>query len=278
MKSLFPLHLAIIGCAWLPCLQSLAGAVSSPSDKPVLLYSRYFNAIGESRYLPDGTYQDVLDRLRNEFEVLVNSEPLTAKNLAGVNCVLIANPSETAVGNNPTPHHLSRQDIEALARFVNAGGGVIIMGNQENHNLEIENTNKLLARFGIQFTNAYTDVKALTLPAESPVIGGLRWAYYTGNLLLLDRQHTAKPRALVQNDLSVKPLAGTRDQAGVLMAAAEPGRGRVVAVTDAGWISNDALSGKGLGGVAIQAQDNWEIFRRLARSAASGKPPGDRQK
>jgi hypothetical protein len=66
----------------------------------------------------------------------------------------------------------------------------------------------------------------------------------------------------------VKPLAGSRDQVGALLATAELGQGRVVVVTDAGWISDDALSGKGLGGVSIKEHDNWEIFRRLAHWAA----------
>ena len=43
-------------------------------------------------------------------------------------------------------------------------------------------------------------------------------------------------------------------------------------MTDAGWISNDALSGKGIGGVAITEQDNMEIFLRLANWAAAGRP------
>lgn len=70
------------------------------------------------------------------------------------------------------------------------------------------------------------------------------------------------------NDLSRKPLNGMRDEAGALLAISEPGWGRVVVVTDAGWISNDALSGKGIGGVAIKEQDNLEIFTRLAQWAA----------
>jgi len=47
-------------------------------------------------------------------------------------------------------------------------------------------------------------------------------------------------------------------------------------VTDSGWITDDALSGKGIGGVAITAQDNWEIFHHLTQWAAGG--PGSRQK
>jgi hypothetical protein len=243
-------------------------AEPSGRAKPVFLYSRYFNAEGEQRYLPDGSYSDILKRLRSEFAVRVHAEPLTAKTLSGVSVVLISNPSDQAVGANPPPHHFTAQDIDALTRFVKNGGGLIVLGNQENHNLETEDTNKLLSNFGIQFTNLYTDVKKLNLPEATPVIGGLRWAFYSGNLLLLEAKHPAQPRALGLNDLNVSLAGGSRDQAGALLAAAEPGQGRVVAVTDAGWISNDVLSGKGLGGVAIKEHDNWEIFRRLAHWAA----------
>ena len=250
-------------------LSGIAPAADSVSrSKPVLLYSRYYNAQGEDRYLPEGTYKDVLQRLRSEFDVRVNNKLLTRETLADVKVLLIANPSDKAVGTNPPPPHVSARDIEALAGFVERGGGLIVMGNQENHNLEIEDMNKLLVRFGIQSTNLYTDAKKLVLPKETPIIGGLRWAYYTGNLLILDANHPAKPHALVNNDLQQKPLKGPRDQKGVLMAAANPGRGRVVVVTDSGWIIDSALNETGIGDVAITGQDNWEIFRRVARWAA----------
>jgi hypothetical protein len=65
-------------------------------------------------------------------------------------------------------------------------------------------------RFGMQFTNLYTDAKLLPVPRSQPVIGGLNWAYYTGNLVLLDTNNLSRPRALVMNDLSIKPPKGTR--------------------------------------------------------------------
>lgn len=238
------------------------------TGKPVFLYSRYFNAEGETRYLPDGTYQQVLQRLQTQFEVRVNRDALTDASLAGVKVILVANPSDQAVGSNPPPHQFSSTDIGILTRYVRNGGGLILMGNQENHNLEVEETNKLLAGFGLGFTNLYTDVKKVAVPPNTPLIGGLAWAYYTGNLLLLNANHPARPRALVVNDLDQKPLNGSRNQAGVLLAVAELDRGRVVAVTDAGWITNDVLTDKGIGGVVITNHDNWEIFRRLARWAA----------
>jgi len=249
----------------------IATAADSPdAKKPVLLYCRYFNAQGESRYLPDGNYKDILDRLRAEFDVRVNDQPLNADTLAGVNVVLVANPSDKAAGTNPPPHHVSATDIAAITHFVESGGGFIVMGNQENHNLETRDMNHLLMRFGMQFTNLYTDAKKLVLPQETPLIGGLRWAYYTGDLVLIDSSNPAKPRPLILNDLAQKPLGGPRDTPGALLAIANPGKGRIAVVTDAGWLSNDALSEKGIGNVAIKGQDNWEIFRRLAHWTAGG--------
>ena len=102
------------------------------------------------------------------------------------------------------------------------------------------------------------------LPPETPIIGGLRWGYYTGNLVLITPGHPARPRPLVLNDLTQKPINGTRDTPGALLAVAGLGRGHVVVVTDAGWLINDALNETGIGGVTIKGQDNWEIFRRLA--------------
>jgi len=260
---------ALFAACLIAHLASQASA-AEPSAKPVFLYSRHFNAQGEGRYLADGTYKEVLTRLRDTFEVRVHSEAPTDKSLAGVAVVLISNPSDKAVGDNQPPPHVGPTDIAALTRFVERGGGLIVMGNQENHNLEIEDTNKLLARFGLGFTNLYTDAKQLVIAKDTPIIGGLRWAYYTGNLATVDAKHPAKPRSLVPNDLNRKPLKGTRDQAGPLLAVAEPGRGRVVIVTDAGWITDASLSGAGVGDVAIKEQDNFEIFRRLATWAAAG--------
>lgn len=238
------------------------------AKKPVVLYSRVFNAVGEGRYLPDGTYRDVLGLLARDFDVKVSAAPLDANLLEGVSAVLIANPSDKAVGTNPPPRHMLAVDILTLRRYLEKGGGLIVMGNQENHNLEIDRFNTLLASFGLQFTNIYTDAKKLVIPRTTPVVGGLRWAYYTGNQVLVKSDHPAKPRSLVDNDLAQKPAKGLRDASGSLLAVAEPGKGRVAVVTDAGWLSNDALSGKGIGDVAIKDHDNLEIMRRLLNWAA----------
>src|SRR6185369_1048946 len=107
---------AVIGfVAILPPASRLPAADVGTKHKPVFLYSRYFNAEGESRYLPDGNYKDVLTRLADDFEVRVHNKALTAETLADVKLVLIANPSDKAVSDHPAPHHFSTTDIEALA-------------------------------------------------------------------------------------------------------------------------------------------------------------------
>lgn len=247
---------------------ALVAIAATAADKPVFLYSRHFNAVGEGRYQPDGTYSDVLKRLGGEFQVRVNSEPMSERTLAGVNVILISNPSEKAVGTNPPPDHVTDADISVLKKFVEHGGGLIVMGNQENHNLETERVNHLLGEFGLKFINRYTDMKGLPVPPATPIIGGLKWGYYTGNQVGIEKGHPARPRSLVENDLGVKLFFGDRDERGSLLAVAEPGRGRVVVVTDAGFISNSVLADQGIGGHAIPGQQNWEIFRRLSHWAA----------
>jgi hypothetical protein len=250
----------------------VASSGSAPAaetkSKPVLLYSRYFNAEGEDRYLPDGNYKAFLEKLRSDFEVVVHNKPLTAQTLRGIDVVLIANPSDKAAKDHPAPHHFLPKDISAINAYISRGGGLIIMGNQENHNLEVEDTNNLLKFSGLQFTNVYTDAKQLIIPRETPILGGLRWAYYTGNSVAIENGNKAHPRALVMNDLKQKPLKGPRDAPGALLAIAEPGKGRVAVVTDAGWLTDTALDGTGIGGVAIKEHDNYEIFARLAKWAA----------
>jgi hypothetical protein len=260
--------LVLLGCLTL----QLSNVTGQDAAKLRLLYSRRFNAQGENRYTLGGAYSRVLSALSNQFVVKSDDQPLSSKNLKGVKVVLLANVSESASGTNAAPHHISDSDVRVLSKFVRDGGGLIFLSNQsDGHNLEVKDANKLLAQFGIQQTNLITDAKKLELPASAPIVGGLRWAFYTGNLLLLDPKNPARPEPIVTNDLAQKPIKGSRDQNGVLLARATPGKGRVVAMTDAGSIANFALTEEGVGGVAIKGQDNLEMFLRLARWV-SGNP------
>lgn len=268
---------AVISAVWLLSPGILSAQQQQPlplsgkpaAGKPVLLYSRSWNAVGEARYQPDGTFSRILAKLGESFEVKVSADPVTTGGLSGVAVVVIANPSDKAVEGNPPPRHLETSDRAVLTSFVEKGGGLILMGNQENHNLETVSTNLLLGNFGMRWEDRYTDIKGIQLPPETPVIGGLKWGYYSGNTLVLEPAHPAKPQALVRNDLQIPTLGGSRNEPGVLLATATPGKGRVVAVTDAGWIGNSVLEGKGIAGFVVPQDQNGEIFLRLARWAAA---------
>ncbi|MCB1100592.1 MAG: SMP-30/gluconolactonase/LRE family protein [Verrucomicrobiae bacterium] len=242
-----------------------------PAAQPVLLYSRYFNAEGEDRYVPDKDYSEVLQKLGETFEIRVNRNEPTSEALADVDVVLISNPSQAAVPGHPAPPRFSAGMIDRLEEYVESGGGLIMMGNQENHNLELETTNQLLRRFGMAFEESFTDIKALPVPESVPMIGGLKWGYYSGNLLTLKSDHPSRPTALVENDLNQPLLKGTRDARGPLLATATSGKGRVIVATDAGWITNTVLSGPGIANVKIDGHQNFEIFRRLALWAAANR-------
>src|ERR1043166_7527022 len=117
-------------------IESLSGPAAlaaQPPSKPVLLYSRHYNAEGENRYLPDDTYKQVIQRLRQDFDVRVHNKPLTRETLADAKLLFIVKPSDKAVGSHPAPPHVSAADIKVLTTFVNNGGGLIVSGNQENH-------------------------------------------------------------------------------------------------------------------------------------------------
>ena len=46
-----------------------ASALLAQAAKPVVLYSRTWNAEGETRYLPDGSYSGILAKLKESCEV-----------------------------------------------------------------------------------------------------------------------------------------------------------------------------------------------------------------
>ena len=218
------LHVAGLGFA-LSAADRTPARSSSP--KPVFLYCLHYQAPGENRYPADGSYQDILGRLREHFEVRVSAERPTARSLQDVSVVLIANPNDRAFRTNPPPPHLNPDDVRTWSRFVDGGGGLIVLGNQEGHNLETSDFNRLLRGFGLQLTNRYHDAKLIPIAPGTPVVGGLHWGYYTGNEILLTGKHRAPPRALASNDPAQPTLTQRRNEPGILLAIAEPGRVRL---------------------------------------------------
>ena len=91
-----------------------------------------------------------------EFHVAVHaSGALTDDTLAAASVLVIAHPSDpkweaTVDGGDP---RLTAEEIEAIDRFVSAGGGLIVLGETEQDKYG-NNLNDLLARFGLAIENA----------------------------------------------------------------------------------------------------------------------------
>ncbi|HWO48502.1 MAG TPA: hypothetical protein VNM42_01455, partial [Solirubrobacterales bacterium] len=93
---------------------------------------------------------------RRDFEVAANdSAALDAATLAEADVLVIAHPSEprwestTGVGEP----RLSAAEIDAISDWVEAGGGLIVLGETEQDKYG-NNLNELLARFGVEIENA----------------------------------------------------------------------------------------------------------------------------
>ncbi len=91
-----------------------------------------------------------------EFEIAVNDgDPLVPATLSGADVLVIAHPSEPkweATVPSGTPR-FNADEIEAIASYVSAGGGLIVLGETEQEKYG-NNVNELLARFGIEIENA----------------------------------------------------------------------------------------------------------------------------
>src|SRR6478672_5861287 len=91
-----------------------------------------------------------------DFEVAAHAAgPLTGDVLAAASVLVIAHPSDpkwehTVNGGSP---RLDPAEIDAIERFVSAGGGLVVLGETEQEKYG-NNLNDLLSRFGLTIENA----------------------------------------------------------------------------------------------------------------------------
>lgn len=248
---------------------------STTVSRPRWLYTLAYHAEGDPRYLPDGDYQELFRRLSVDFEVETTKARPTPAGLRDVSVLFIASPNDKAVGNGPPPGHVSADDARAILDFVRAGGGLVLLHNQDagDHNVEIDDLNQLMMPVGLRFTRVLVPFKGLTFGAQLPLVGGQRWAFYAGCGLERFAAPGVTTSLFVENDLTQRPLRPKdTDVRSGMLAANLLGEGRVVVATDSGWATGWAFDETGVGVSAtaplIKGQDNWEIFHRLARWAA----------
>ncbi|MBE0528130.1 MAG: hypothetical protein IH629_02865, partial [Thermoleophilia bacterium] len=133
-KVLFDEH---HGEAW--SIRPEAAARMRPSHPAAASYAAAAAALGE-----------------RDFEVVTSTgRPLDEVALAGVDVLVIAHPSdarwERTVGDDPP--RFSPTEIAAVEAFVAAGGGLVVLGDEEEEKYG-GNLNELLASFGVRLENA----------------------------------------------------------------------------------------------------------------------------
>jgi unsaturated rhamnogalacturonyl hydrolase len=166
-------------------------------------------------------------------------------------------PSETE-----HPNFIGNEDIDAITGYVNAGGILVLMGNDKG-NSEFEHLNNLATRFGIHFNedshhrvvgNDFDTGKFSRLP-EHPIFSGVKQIY-----LKEICSFTIK-----------KPAESILTQNGfVFMTSARVGKGMVFAVGDP-WLYNEYIDSRRLPHDYENARAGENLFRWLLDNAATGK-------
>ncbi|HMK93531.1 MAG TPA: DUF6421 family protein [Thermoleophilia bacterium] len=181
-----------------------------------------------------------------DFEVAVNADgPLDAAALAAADVLVIAHPSErrwerTVDGGSPV---FTPDEIEAVAAFVAAGGGLVMLGETEEDKYG-SNLNDLLGPFGLRLDNAtVADYTRRDTPMW--VMGAPATTTAEPSLLhLVDEVCFYRAGTITADDPGAVVLE-TSDQAhppaAALLAAVRHGDGRVVAAADSDLFSDDFL-------------------------------------
>jgi hypothetical protein len=189
---------------------------------------------------------------RRDFEVRPNTDgPLTDDALSTADVLVIAHPSDpkwefTTNANSP---RLSPEELDAIQRFVECGGGLIVLGETEQEKYG-NNLNELLARFGIEVENRTVQDYEHHREAPSWVLAELGAGPaengHAGPDLLARVRSACFYRAgtLALHD-GAQVLARTSDTASPpgapLVAVTEHGRGHVAALADSDLFGDDCI-------------------------------------
>jgi hypothetical protein len=157
-----------------------------------------------------------------------------------------------------SPHYLEPDAIEAISRWVDGGGVLLLLGNDRG-NAEFEHLNHLAEKFGIHFNEV----------SLARVIGK---DYQTGTFdRLPDHPVFRGVRKVFLKETSSLTLSGPArpvltSGGNILMADARYGRGHVFAVGDP-WLYNEYIDARRLPAGYDNARAGENLFRWLLEQA-----------
>ncbi|MGI9021123.1 MAG: DUF6421 family protein [Solirubrobacterales bacterium] len=209
-----------------------------------------------------------------DFEVLCNATgPLTAQ-LGGADLLVIAHPSDpkweatTGLGSP----RFSDEELEAVDRYVAAGGGLIVLAETE-HDKYANNLNDLLGRFGLRVETTTVQDYEHYREAPSWVLADLSRADAASGADLLARVEAAcfYRTGTLSASNGARVIARTHDTASVpgapLLAVAEHGAGRVALLADSDLFGDDCIG-------ELDHRDLWlNLAYWAAAPAFAAAPP-----
>jgi len=232
----------------LPTALALLTLASAPlGAQSVVALDGYHNAerAMPEHYQWEGTTDGGFSKLANGFrehevEVRTLRSRIDAASLQGVNLLIVVDPDTPE--ETPEPKYIEDSEIEAIARWVNDGGRLVLLGNDKGH-AEFTHFNRLASRFGIRFLEeTYPKVSGkaiLIATGKHPIFEGGLQAYLV----------EVAPLKLVAPAEPMLTHEGTD-----VMALAHVGRGMVFALGDP-WLYNEY----------IERNDNVRIATNLFR-------------
>ena len=232
----------------LPTALALLTLASAPlGAQTVVALDGYHNAerAMPEHYQWEGTTDGGFSKLANGFrehevEVRTLRSRIDAASLQGVNLLIVVDPDTPE--ETPEPKYIEDSEIEAIARWVNDGGRLVLLGNDKGH-AEFTHFNRLASRFGIRLLEeTYPKVSGkaiLIATGKHPIFEGGLQAYLV----------EVAPLKLVAPAEPMLTHEGTD-----VMALAHVGRGMVFALGDP-WLYDEY----------IERNDNVRIATNLFR-------------
>jgi unsaturated rhamnogalacturonyl hydrolase len=175
----------------------------------------------------DGSFSKLAGGFRaHDVELRTIRTRIDAASLQGVNLLIVVDPDTPA--ETPDPKYIEDSEIDVIAKWVNEGGRLVLLGNDKGH-AEFTHFNRLASRFGIQF-----------LEETYPKVSGKAILVATGRHSIFEGGLQAylvevAPLKLVAPAESILSDKGTD-----IMALARVGRGVVFAVGDP-WLYDEYI-------------------------------------
>ncbi len=212
-------------------------------------------AVNFGRYAPgDGFHPNGLaylqaDLARDGYDLRLLTAPYSDAALFDADILLITNPDYPLYAQ-ASPYRWTPKDVDALLRFLERGGGVLLLVNSFlsrpdywEENFDYERVSLLFDRLGLRWDPNYMSDDNIIEPAQA---GPYRIGYGQGGRVLGALPAGVEPLITYQGN-----IYGFRTRVG---------QGQLVVIGDTGMISNGLMSFPGFDNAKFFA----EIFRQLA--------------